>query len=54
MSLCTEAEMLSELDHKSLATIANLGLASTLPRTERIFNYRDVIFISNANLIERC
>lgn len=54
MSLFMEAEMLSEMDHKSLATIAKLGLSSTLPRTEMIFNCRDVICISNANLMERC
>ena len=54
MSLFMEAETLSEMDHKSPATIAKLGLSSTLPRTEMIFNYRDVICTSNANLMERC
>lgn len=46
--------MLSEMDDKSLATIAKLGLSGTLPRTERIFNSRDVICVSYANLMERC
>lgn len=49
-----EAEMLCEMDHKSLATIAKFGLSSTLPRTETSFNCRSVICVSSAILMERC
>lgn len=54
MLLFMEAEMLCEMDHKFLATIAKLGLSSTLPRTETSFNCRGVICVSNANLMEKC
>lgn len=54
MSLLMEDEMLSEMDHKSLDIIVKLGLPSSLPRTETIFNFRDVICVSNANLMEGC
>lgn len=53
MFLFMEAEMSCEMDHKSLATIAKLGLSSMLPTTETGFN-RGVICVSNANLMEKC
>lgn len=52
MFLFMEAEMLCEMEHKSLATIAKLS--STLPRTETSFNCRGVICVSKANLMEKC
>lgn len=54
MSLFMEAEMFSEVGHKSIVTTAKFGLSRTLPRTETSFDCRGVICVSNANLMERC
>lgn len=53
MFLFMEAEILCEMDHESLATIAKLGLSSMLPTTETSFN-RGVICVSSGNLMKKC